>query len=152
MAHVLVGDIIIGAGLAYLIVQNLPNIGRFVNGSIQAIKYAIEQHEEEARHIIQNLKISESISYHVLTKKHGFNNGCHIPCILSVAKSIKNNEVFYTKNGVPFIRGSGRCFHNCLIEVRMSVPPDSQCWIIGTAFHIKEEGEPICKAIYTGYI
>ena len=70
-----------------------------------------------------------------MREKHGFNKKCGGDCILQVANNLRAYSPRISENGVPCIRGTGKCKHDCLIEVRMSIPPNQQIWNIGTAFH-----------------
>ena len=100
--------------------------------------------EEEIERIKERIKtrtIDTSISGHVMKKKHGWTNKCRQDCILQVANNIKVNKAWFTKGGIPIIRGNGNCRHGCLIEVRMSIPPNQINWSIGTSFH-----KDICTA------
>ena len=96
---------------------------------------------EKVRDWINSRGISSVISEHVMKKKHKFNDKCGYDCIMKVAYDIKYGSSWLADNGIPIIRGTGYCKHDCEIEVRLSIPLGQDEWKIGTAFH-KED----CKA------
>ena len=97
---------------------------------------------EQIREWIRTRSIDTGIGEHVMTKKHKFNDKCCQQCILEVANSLKIRSSWLAENCIPVIRGTSYCRHGCEIEVRMSIPPGKQNWIIKTAFHTGD-----CKAV-----
>ena len=134
MATIAIGGALIGLDLAIkaLVGLGIAVIGGLILGNI---KKAIEDNQEKVRNYLQNLSISKELSYHVLRDDHNFTDECKELCIMEVAYKVKE-RIGWTNNGnVPYIRGDDYCYHNCNIEVRMSIPPGKQEWVIGTAFH-----------------
>ena len=90
---------------------------------------------EAVKEWIQNREIDTTLDYHTLTKKHKFNEKCGVECILDVARRLKVYESFYADNKIPYVKGTEKCKHGCLIEVRLSIPPGKNKWEIGTCMH-----------------
>ena len=119
-----------------LVVTAISALGIGVVGAVLTGK-AIEQ----IRDWIKTRGI-EYIDAHAMKDKHKFNDNCSQQCILQVANNLKIRSSWLADNGVPIIRGTEYCKHGCEIEIRMSIPPGKQGWVIKTAFH---KGE--CKAV-----
>ena len=100
-----------------------------------------EEEIERIRDWVKTRAIDTAISIHVLKEKHGWTEKCGADCILYVANNLKIYKEWFAEGGIPVVRGTGNCRHGCLIEVRMSIPPNQINWSIGTAFHIGD-----CKA------
>ena len=121
---------------ADLVIKALISIGIGV-----ATGYLLHETTEKIKEWIKTREIDTNISDHVLTKKHKFNNKCHVECILQVARNVNIYNSWFS-DAIPIIRGTGYCKHGCEIEIRMSIPFSQQKWKIGTAFH-----KGICKAM-----
>ena len=94
-----------------------------------------EDEIEKIKDWVKALPIDTELDEHVMKEKHLFNEKCGKDCILQVANNLKIYATWFAEGGIPIVRGTGNCMHDCLIEVRMSIPLNHTSWSIGTAFH-----------------
>ena len=76
-----------------------------------------EEEIEKIKAWVLALPIDTTLDEHVMREKHGFNKKCGGDCILQVANNLRAYSPRISENGVPCIRGTGKCKHDCLAEV-----------------------------------
>ena len=87
--------------------------------------FPTEKEIEQIKVWIKTRQIDTTISYHVMTEKHGFNKKCGPDCIIQVANNLRKLTKTWMIEGVILIvRGNRKCKHDCTIEVRLSIPPN----------------------------